>query len=514
MTRELSMPSSLSPWVHHHRGEATPLTVGVPPSASVVVIGSGICGLVTAAMLADHGVDVVVIDARSRTDSVTARSSAKVSVLHDLTAAKIARIRSAHIAATYIGANQFGFEWIERYVNERSIDCAWERRDAIEYITHASTRPTLQREVQLYQRADIAAESTTAVGLPYPVIDAVRVREQAQFDPLAFLDGIVHELRETDNQVIDGVRATGVDSSRNGGVVVQTSAGNIDADHVVVATGLPFLDRGTHFARSEPASSYVIACEVETMPEAGMFLAVDGEKRSLRSATTSDGIEVLLVGGEGHKTGQGGDTEQRYRTLAAWANSNFGVRQITHRFMAQDFTTPDHIPYVGAIAPGNDRIHVATGMNKWGFTNAPAAAAINVARIVDGAAPQWTSAYSSTRLPVGAIPDLVAANTNVAKHMIGGWVSALRRRSTPQPGHGHVSIHGRRPIAISSSRCDAATTSVQGTCPHLGAALAWNPAEQTWDCPLHGSRFEANGRLLHGPATSDLTPRPAATDEA
>ncbi len=513
MSSPSTMPPSASIWAEDHHRPTTSTSAGIPSSTSVVVIGAGIAGLVTASMLSDHGVDVVVLDARESADSVSARSSAKVSTLHELTAAKIARMRGDKIADAYIAANQFGFDWIDRRIEELSIDCAWERRDAIVYTTMASSAPLLAKEVELYARAGLDAQSVSSLGLPFPVLEAVRVGNQAQFDPLAFLDGLVSDLTDRGHQVVNGVRTTGVERSPSG-VVVSTSAGDIAADHVVVTTGLPFLDRGAFFARSEPQSSYVLACVVESMPDPGMYLAADGEKRSLRSATTKDGTEVLLVGGEGHKTGQGGNTEIRYATLAAWTNSNFGLREITHRFMAQDYTTPDHIPYAGELTPGNSRVHVATGMNKWGFTNSPAAAAINVARIVDSAAPDWASAFNSTRLPISAVPELVRANANVALHMVGGWVSSLRRGPDPKPGQGHVRISGLRATATSTDRCDTAATSVNGICPHLGSALAWNPAEQTWDCPLHGSRFEANGRLLHGPATADLTVRSTSDAKA
>ncbi|MGB3733865.1 MAG: FAD-dependent oxidoreductase [Ilumatobacter sp.] len=503
MTFTESMPGSSSIWTEDRVAPSTPLNVGLPGSTSVVVIGAGICGLVTASMLSDHGVDVVVIDARSSADSVTARSSAKVSTSHELTAAKIARMRGKRIADEYIEANKFGFEWIRRRVDERSIDCAWESRDAITYISNESSERLLDEEVAHYRRAGFDAEAETDVGLPYGIHRAIRVRDQGQFDPLAFLDSLVADLVDGGHHVVGGVRAIGVDRTKRG-VVVRTSAGNIAAEHAVVTTGLPFLDRGTFFARSEPQSSYVLACEVESMPEPGMYLAADAVKRSLRSATTADGTEVLLVGGEGHKTGQGGDTEQRYATLAAWTNTHFGLREVTHRFMAQDYTTPDHLPYAGGLTPRNQHIHVSTGMNKWGFTNGPAAAAVNVARIVDAAAPSWSAAYAPFRLPASAVPELVKANANVATHLVGGWLASLRKRATPAPGQGHVHFDGLQPTATSSSRCDTAATSVSGVCPHLGAALAWNPAEETWDCPLHGSRFEADGRLLHGPATSDL----------
>jgi len=500
------MPSSASIWTEHRQRPVTGFADALPTTASVVVVGAGVCGLVTAAMLDDHGVDVVVVDAGNGFQSTSAHSSAKVSLLHELTAAKVAQRRGRHMALEYVRANQFGCHWITRYIEDRNVECAWEHRDAVTYVNDLSSFDELDAEAELH----VAAGVDIAVDLPrnasFELTRSITARNQAQFDPVAFLDHITTDIVANGNEVFYGTRVRGI-ARKRGGVIVETSAGNIAAGHVIVATGLPFLDRGLHFARTEPQSSYIVACEVESPPEQAMYLAGDGDKRSIRTATTVDGTQVLLVGGEGHKTGQGGDTEQRYRTLVAWTNEHFGVRAVTHRFMAEDYTTGDHMPFAGPMTPGNDRVLVATGMNKWGFSNAPAVAAINIAAIVDGESPSWTRAFASSRIPVASLPNLAKASANVATHLIGGWIGALTKKSDPDPGHGHVRFENGRPVAQSTNCTNADVLTVDGKCPHLGAVLTWNPAEQTWDCPLHGSRFEADGRLLHGPAVDDLRRR-------
>jgi len=500
------MPSSGSIWTEHRQRPVTEFGGALPAKASVVVVGAGMCGLVTAAMLADHNVDVVVVDAGSGSESVSVRSSAKVSLLHELSAAKVAQRRGRRVALDYVSANRFGYDWIARYVEERNVECDWEQRDAVTYVNDPSSFDELHAEADLYSAAGVDVAVDTPREVPFELTRSITARNQAQFNPAAFLDHIVNDIAADGNQVFYGTRVRGIARNR-GSVIVETSVGDIVAGHVIVATGLPFLDRGMHFARAEPQSSYIVACEVESPPEQAMYLAADGEKRSIRTATTLDGTEVLLVGGEGHKTGQGGDTEQRYRTLVAWANEYFGVRAVTHRFMAQDFMTGDHMPFAGPITPGNNRVLVATGMNKWGFSNAPAVAAVNIAGIVDGESPSWTRAFASTRIPLTGLPMVVKAGANVATHLIGGWAGALTKRSDPAPGQGHVRFESGRPVAQSTSCTNSEVLAVDGKCPHLGGALAWNPAEQTWDCPLHGSRFEADGRLLHGPAVDDLRRR-------
>ena len=196
------------------------------------------------------------------------------------------------------------------------------------------------------------------------------------------------------------------------------------------------------------------------------------------------------------------------RCAAASPTSGFPV--LLDSMLSALADTPDRpwlVPFAGTITPGNGRILVATGMNKWGFTNAPAVAAVNIAGIVNGESPSWTHAFSSTRIPRSGLPTLARASANVATHLVGGWASALTTKSDPAPGQGNVRFEHGHLVARSTNCTNTDVLSVDGKCPHPGAALRWNPAEQTWDCPLHGSRFHANGRLLHGPAVDDLARR-------
>jgi len=500
------MPPSGSIWTEQRQQAPVNFTGELPADVPVVVVGAGVCGLVTAAMLCDHGIDVLVVEAGDGSESVSMRSSAKVSVLHELSAARIADRRGRRVAMEYIAANRFGFDWISDYVSSREVDCQWTQRDAITYVSNPSSFARLEAEAALLTSAGVDVAVDEQIDGSFDARRSITAPNQAQFDPAAFLDRLAADVSAATGTVMYGTRVRGI--TRGTRVEVETTAGTVTAGHVIVTTGLPFIDRGLHFARCEPQSSYVIACDVEAPPTPAMYLAADGVKRSIRTATTVDGTEVLLVGGEGHKTGQGGDTEQHYRTLAAWTNEHFGLRAVTHRFTAQDYMTGDHMPFAGPATPTDDAVLIATGMNKWGFTNAPAAAAINIAGIVGGERPSWAGAFNSNRLPITGLPTLVKANANVATRMVGGWAAALTKRSDPAPGEGHVRFDGMHPVAQSTTCADASVIGVDGKCPHLGASLVWNPAENTWDCPLHGSRFESDGRLLHGPAIDDLARRP------
>lgn len=500
------LPSmSRSIWFDRLAGEVPMYGADVPVTVDCVVIGAGIAGLATAVRLAERDVSVAVVDARSVASGATGYSSAKVSVLHDLTTQSIESTRDRAAALDYVDANRAGLEWIDQRRSDRSVECAWERRPALTYAIHGSSLRAIEREVELLGSRGLDATSA-APGLPFPTSGAARLADQAQFDPVPFLHDLAADVVDQGGVVCEGVRVIGLDDGRRG-LRVHTDRGSIAARWAIAATGLPSFDRGLFFARAEPQSSYVIACDVESMPPEGMYLAHDGPKRSLRTAPSPSGEgEVLLVGGENHKTGQGGDTTERYRRLVSWTDEHFGVRRVTHRFMTEDFTTPDSVPFVGPLHPGPTSVLVATGFNKWGFTNAVAAAAVNAARILGDDAPSWASTMSSTRLPLAGASELVRANADVAAHLAGGWINTAIPRPRPAPGQGRVVADGLDRIAVSVDENGQACR-VSGVCPHLGAILTWNAAEETWDCPLHGSRFERAGTLLHGPAVNDLEPK-------
>ena len=474
----------------------------LPDRADVVVIGAGVAGLCAAVRLAITGLDVVILDAHQVAAGATGRSSAKVSVLHALHASEIARRDGDEMAQLYIAANRSGFDWIAGQVEHHGIACDWEPRSAVTYVTQRSNAHRVSTEQRILETAGVDARRITAA-LPFATAAAVAVPDQAQFDPVAFLAGLRLQFENDGGTLHTGVRATRVVDGRDG-ATVRTDAGSIECRWVVAATGLPFLDRGLFFARAEPQTSYTIAVETEADHPDGMFLSADGPTRSLRTARTPDDVSVLLVGGEGHKTGQGGDTTVNYRRLARWADEMFGVRRVTHRFSTQDYITPDQRPFVGPLRAGATSVLVATGFNKWGFTNAAAGAEIIAATVSHATAPKWATVMATDRVGMSGARDLVEANANVAKHMIGGWAAAATRpRRPPEPGHGHATRRGLSVVAESSNEHGVRCT-VTGLCTHLGAPVAWNPAEQTWDCPLHGSRFQRTGELLHGPAVDDL----------
>ncbi|MGJ7441770.1 FAD-dependent oxidoreductase [Aquipuribacter sp. MA13-6] len=474
----------------------------------VVVVGAGITGLTTAVMLRRAGVDVLVVEARQAGAGTTGGTTGKVTVMQGQHVQQVRSRHGAAGAADYLARSLAAQRWVD--VETRGLEGVVERRPAVTYATTGSGRKRLEREVAALACGEVSPTwHDTVAELPYEVTGAIRLEDQLQLQPVRYLQHLQDELTrparagEGRAQVVTGWRVTGVKDGRP--VQLAVSRGDdervLRAARVVVATLLPFLDRGLLFARSEPMRSWCLTAELDGPVPSGMYLGVDRPTRSLRSGP---GPGRLLVGGNGHTTGRGGPTSERLADLDAWTRRHFTVRRVASGWAAQDYSTADRLPFVGPLRPGRDRVLAASGFAKWGMTGGTAAA-MQLSHALAGGPQDWPwSPWRGdvVRQAAGSVP----MNAGVAWQMKKGWVRGVGRSadsSVPVDGQGAVRRSGARLCGISS--VDGVTTSRSAICTHLGGVVAWNDAERSWDCPLHGSRFGPEGDVLDGPAVQDLS---------
>jgi glycine/D-amino acid oxidase-like deaminating enzyme/nitrite reductase/ring-hydroxylating ferredoxin subunit len=459
-------------------------------SADVVVVGAGITGIATALAARSAGLDVLVVEDRVIGAGATCLSTAKVAVLHGLRYSSLTDRHGPEVAARYAAGQRAGLEWLREHAGS-----SFEAASAATYATDDSSLRDVRAEVEAARAAGIAARFVDRVDVPFPTSGAVVVDDQASVDPRELLALLVDRFEGLGGRIVEGVRVLGVRDGRRG-VTVRTAAGAVQARWVVVATGLPILDRGLLFARTEPRTSYCIAVRTSDPLPAEMLLSAGEPVRSLRTAPDPDrpGSRVLIVGGAGHKTGDGRSTVDCYEELCAWAADRYAVAEVPWRWSTEDFVPDDGLPFVGEIWPLPTSTLVATGYAKWGFTNGAAAALALVAHMTGAEAPPWSADWTPRRLDLrhGA-SEALKANGDVAVKLVGGWAGLVARGKAFPP--------------TVTAEVDGQAHAVSAVCTHLGGVVRWNDADRCWDCPLHGSKFAPDGTLLHGPAVKDLATR-------
>ena len=411
----------------------------------VLIIGGGLTGILCAYFLEKAGVDYLLVEAGRICGGTTGHTTAKITVQHGLIYHKLIREFGVEKARMYLEANEAALQQYRLLCRE--IACDFEQKDS--YIYSTGRPDLLERELTALEKLGHPAEFADGLPLPFPTAGAVRFRDQAQFDPMRFISHIAKALRIYEHSPVRSFD----------GSAYRTDLGSIAAKKVIVATHFPIFNKhGGYFLKLYQHRSYVLALK-NAAPEGvrpvnGMYMDVEPDGFSFRNHG-----ELLILGGGAHRTGkQGGGWD----VLSAFAAKHYPEAEEAARWAAQDCMTLDSVPYIGQYAKATPDLFVATGFNKWGMTSAMAAAMMLV--------------------------NLVQEKENPYDPLFSPSRSILR----PQ-----LAVNGLEAVI------NLMTPTVP-RCPHLGCALKWNPAEHSWDCPCHGSRFSEEGSVLDGPATGGL----------
>lgn len=489
----------ISPWIDGaERPERPALERDL--DVDVAVIGGGIIGMTTAYLLHDAGTRVALLEARRIGDGTSGNSTAKLTSLHGLVYDSLNSIWGPEVARVYGEANEWGVERIVELSERLAIDCALRRKPNFTYTEERGDVGKIEDEVAAAQAAGLPASYVEETDLPFPVAAAVRFENQAEFQPVDYLVGLARALDEGERRVFERTRATAA-----GGGRVKTDAGHtVRAEHVVVATQLPFLDRGLFFARNYPSRSYALSVRLREPVPQGMYLSTESPAHSLRALPWGGG-ELLIVGGEAHDMTRT-KARQSFEKLSRYAHERFDVESIEHRWGAHDYMPEDKLPFVGSATPTERRTLTATGMKKWGYSMGTASAAI-LSDAILGRDNPWAATFDAWRRPpLRTLPKTMLHN---AEDGVAFFGDRLRRRHDVKdlaPGEGRVIGSGLAQKAVHRDEWGA-LHAVSARCTHLGCIVRWNAGERTWDCPCHGSRFEPDGEVLTGPATHPLERR-------
>ena len=468
-------------------------------TVDVAIIGGGLAGLTAATLLKAEGKTVAVLEAGRIVHGVTGNTTAKITSQHNLIYDELTRHFGEEKARAYAEANQAAIEQIADLVRDKQIDCDFARTEAYTYTESDDKVDQIRAEVEAALKLGLPASFTDETPLPFPVKAAVRFDNQAQFHPRKYLLALARDIPGEGSHIFEETRVVEVVEGEPCVVTTTTEQGTIVARSVIVASHFPFNDKALYAFRLRSHRSYVLAVRVAEPVPRGMFISTE-PSHSVRSYPVP-GSDLLLVGGEGHKTGQGDDTVARYQRLEQWARERFAVQSVEYRWSTQDNRTIDRVPYIGRYGPTSQHLYVATGFGGWGMTNSTVAGMLLRDLILERDNP-WAEVYDPNRANLSGVPDLVGQAGDIVQHFVGDRLTDATPESIA-PGEGKIVNTEAGKVAIYKAE-DGAVSTLSPACTHMGCFVLWNPAEKSWDCPCHGSRFAANGQVIHGPAIKDL----------
>lgn len=414
--------------------------------ADTVVIGAGMAGILTAYHLQLQGIKTAVLEAERIGSGQTKNTTAKITSQHGLVYTDLVQKIGMKKAGLYAKANEAAVSAYERLVRKHEIACGFERLPS--YLYARDGRERLEKEAQTAAELGINASFVKEIPLPFPTAGAVCFENQAQFHPLEFIRRISEELT-----VYEKTRVLSVH-----GHSVQTDTGRVRAEHIVFATHYPFLNvPGFYFMRQHQERSYVLAL-FGAERYSGMYYSADEGGLSFRNAG-----EYLLLGGGTHRTGSnvcGGV----YEKLMIQAEKLYPGCEVRAKWSAQDGMPHDKIPFIGPYSLFRPYWYVASGFKKWGMTSSMIAAQVITDQICGKKNP-YAEVFHPGRLLLRASLPALVKDLGISVHGVVSGVFHPRKR-----------------------------------CPHMGCCLTWNPDEESYDCPCHGSRFDRHGRLIDNPA--------------
>ena len=505
-----SFEQSRSIWMNSPmRAPAPQPTLGKKVSADVCIVGAGIAGMSAAYLLSREGKSVVVLDDGPIGGGMTARTTAHLVNALDNRYFELERLHGLAGARLAAESHTAAIDAIETIVGREGIKCEFERLDGFLFAPPRASAKVLEVELAAAHRAGLTGIEMVA-RVPWDSYDtgpALRFPRQAQFHPLKYLAGLAKAITANGGRIHTHSHAASIEGGKR--ARIETADGGIvTAGSVVVATNTPVNDLIAIHTKQASYQTFVIAVRV---PRGSVTRALCWDTSDpyhyLRVATVgrrAAAHDVLIVGGEDRKTGQEDEGSKRFAALERWTRRRFPMMgDVDYRWSGECMETVDGLAFIGRNPLDADNVYVATGDSGNGMTHGTIAGVL-LTDLVLKRQNAWTSLYDPSRITLRALPTFLRENLNVAAqytdHVFAGITKSVDEIA---PGTGAVIARGLHKVAVYRDP-EGVVREYSAVCPHLGGIVNWNTLENTWDCPCHGSRFDAAGKVIQGPANRNL----------
>jgi glycine/D-amino acid oxidase-like deaminating enzyme/nitrite reductase/ring-hydroxylating ferredoxin subunit len=423
-----------------------------------------------------------------------------------VTLEKAVGVDNARLAAE---SHTAAIDWIEATVRSEGIDCDFTRLDGYLFCAEEDSPDLLAKELAAAHRAGlkgVTLESSTPVR-GWNSGPALRFPAQGRFHVLRYIAGLARGIERAGGAIYCGSRVETIEGGSPARVATEDGF-TITADDVVVCTNGAISDMVVTHMKQAPYRTFVVAFRVpkESVPDALYWDTAD-PYHYVRLQPLHDASDALIVGGEDHKTGHEDDAGDRFQCLEEWTRQRFPIAgERIAQWSGQVLEPHDYLAFIGKNPDGAEHVWLATGDSGMGMTHGTIAGLL-LGDLLQGKEHRWAKLYDPKRVTLHRteLATLARENADVAVHVTVDYVTPgqVSDAEAIPKGEGRVIRRGIHKIA--AYRDDAGRLHERSAvCTHLKCIVDWNTAEKSWDCPCHGSRFSATGKVLAGPATADL----------
>lgn len=467
------------------------------------IVGAGISGLTTAYLLLKAGKSVVVLDDGPVAAGETERTTAHLTNVIDDRYFEIERMHGRENARLAAESQTSAVNKIEQIVTEEGIDCDFKRIDGYLFLGESDDIKTLEKELETVEELGFVGVSMVPrlpFGLDRP---ALKFSRQGQFHVLKYVIGLCNAIKSMGGSIFCFEHVSKIEDGDT--VVVHTKTGHtVKARNVVIATNSPITDRVKVHTKQAPYRTFAIGATVPAgSVETALYWDTEEPYHYMRlQPTYTPKLEMLILGGEDHRTGEENDGEERFARLERWMRINVPqAGEVEYQWSGQVYEPEDGLGFIGPDPAHGKNVFITTGDSGMGMTHGTMSGII-LTDLICGRDNAWAKLYDPSRKPFEYLKENLNTVAQYAKKLAPSEVDSP---DDIEPGEGAIIRRGLKQVAVYKD-LDGNILELSATCPHLGATVCWNSCEKSWDCPAHGSRFSACGEVIDGPANGDLKP--------
>lgn len=468
----------------------------------VLIVGGGMAGITTALQLQKAGKKCIVAEAHTLCFGTSGGTTAHLNTFMDNPYSTIEKDFGEENAQLVYSAAREALDLVKQNVQQYNIDCEYSAKQGYVYSQDEKQAKKLDDIYEASKKAGCEISYTETIPVPIEFNKAVVYKGQAQFHPSKYVFALAKAFEEAGGTILQHCRVTAV-NKKDENLEVETFLGKINAANVIYATHIPPGVNILHF-RCAPYRSYAMALTLNSDYPDDLAYDMYDPYHYYRTQEI-DGAKYLVAGGEDHKTAHQENTEECFRKLESYLRKHFDVDQVAFKWSSQFFDPADGLPYIGHL-PGNpDNVFVATGFGGNGMTYSHVTALMLTDRIVNGES-KYDKLFNPNRIkPVAGFESFIKESADVVAKFIGDRFNKVKIKELSEIANGEAKIVKYEGESIALYKDEkGGVHAVNPACTHVNCIVGWNTAEQTWDCPCHGSRFSMDGEVLTAPARKDL----------